>query len=113
VNGGAWRGADFYRSSLTGLRVFGSFIDSDADIGAVTLRMKAGDRLLYRSGPTVGRQLFEVLGDKPLSGVLPLALDWTELRFDGSELPPEFELRLSDQGSGWGEWSAIAVLADQ
>jgi len=41
---------------------------------------------------------------------LPVSTDWVLLNFSGQNLPNgEFTIRFSDDGSGWGEWSAIGV----
>ena len=37
---------------MPNVAVRASFLHSDADMGPLTLRIKRGDRLLYRSGPT-------------------------------------------------------------
>jgi len=104
-----WVGKDFAKSSIPGMTVLGSFINSDADVGSLTLRMKQGDRVLYRSGPTAGRQVVEVL-DSGLAPVqLPVAPEWILLEFSNEKMPTEFLVKFSDHGDGWGEWSAVAL----
>lgn len=112
--GGSWLGADYQRSRLPGLRVLGSHGPrGDADTGAVEFKARRGDRLLFRSGPTGGRQLLELPGIGLPALPLPVALDWAVLELDGNELPAgEFGVRMVDNGQGWGEWSAIGVLGD-
>lgn len=107
--GNEWTGSDFYRSSIPGLSVFGSFIHADSDTGSIVLKMKRGDRLLYRSGPTGGRQVVEVINNPQLISLLPTATEWVQLEFSSDLLPEAFELKLSDNGDGWGEWSAVAL----
>lgn len=112
--GNTWTGADFGKSRLcpVGLHVYGSYKSrGDSDIGSISLLVRRGQKLLYRSGPTAGRQTLEIQGLAPV--VLPIAEQWTELQFSGSQLPKgEFVAQFRDSGDGWGEWSAIAV-ADQ
>ncbi|MBB1077547.1 hypothetical protein HUU62_24390 [Rhodoferax sp. 4810] len=107
-----WTGTDFQHTYLAQMTILGSLIDSDANTGSLILKMKRGDKLLYRSGPTGGRQMVEVLLVPQLVAKLPVALDWVQLDFSGSLLPDTFELKLSDNGNGWGEWSAVAVRTE-
>ena len=109
LEGNEWLGKDSWKSNIPGMTVLGSFINSDADVGSVTLRMKRGDRLFYRSGPTVGRQVVEVLDSRLAPGILPAAKEWKLLEFSSEKLPAEFFVRFSDHGDSWGEWSAVAV----
>jgi len=111
VDGGAWHGGDYAKSSFPGMRVYGSFINSDADRGAIVLRLQRGDRLFYRSGPSGRQQSMEIegVGNVPL----PLAQDWGLLEFSGAALPQQaFTVTLTDFGNGWGEWSAIALVSN-
>jgi hypothetical protein len=107
--GNEWLGSDFYKSSFDNLIVLGSFMHSDADTGEISLHVRRGDKLLYRSGPKSGHQFIEIMGSPHLPLPLPTALDWTQLEFSAQTLPDEFDVKFSDRGSGWGEWSAIAV----
>jgi hypothetical protein len=91
------------------MSVVGSFINSDSDVGSIVLQMQRGDRLFYRSGPTEGRQVVEVTNNTNLSTVLPVATEWVELEFSSDLLPDSFEVKFSDNGDGWGEWSAIGL----
>lgn len=111
VDGSAWQGADFARSSFEGMRVYGSYVNSDADRGSIVLRLQRGDRLFYRSGPSIRQQSMEIegMGKVPM----PLAQDWGLLEFSSDALPQQgFTVKLSDTGNGWGEWSAVAIKID-
>lgn len=108
--GNQWLGGDFDRSALPGMKIYGSYLHADSDTGALSLRVKRGERVFYRSGPRAGRQMLEFPG----SGLSPVALpsrsSWSALIFSGTALPAgEFTVTLRDAGDGWGEWSAIAV----
>ena len=109
VDRGAWTGTDSARSSLPGLEVLGSFVASDADTGSLILNVGHGDTLLYRAGPTAGRQFVEIVGSPQSRRVLPAAIDWIGLTFVIEKQSNQVELRFSDEGSAWGEWSAIAI----
>jgi hypothetical protein len=102
-------GGDFAHSTLPGLKVIGSYGAGDADTGSIVLRLQRGARIFYRAGPTSGRQRFKVDDGTRFAGPLPTVQSWTVLVFDNAQLPAEFDLTLTDEGKGWGEWSAIAV----
>ena len=111
--GNAWLGTDFQRSTLDGMRVYGSFLHGDQDTGTISLRLQRGDRFFYRSGPSAGRQLMEVVGHPQLSTVMPAMPEWTQLVFDSPAMPSgELVIRISDNGGDWGEWSALALKAE-
>jgi hypothetical protein len=106
-----WLGQDWQKSQAPGVSVLGSFIRSDRDTGQVTLRLHPRDRLFFRSGPVNRRQRIRL--DDGVSLEMPSCADWTLLTFeglrdaDGSGVVVTF----SDEGTDWGEWSAIAIRA--
>jgi hypothetical protein len=106
-----WRGMDSWKSSISGMKVIGSWVAADSDVGATELSLKKGDTLYYRSGPTGGRQMLGIPESGQPESVLPVAEEWTLLKFDDNSLPEHFTVRITDTGDGWGEWSAIAVKA--
>lgn len=111
--GNQWLGADFHRSKIDGMRVYGSSIHGDQDTGTISLRLKRGDRFFYRSGPTAGHQVMAVEGYPQLSVVMPVLPEWTQLVLDSAAVPSgELVLRISDNGDGWGEWSALALKSE-
>ncbi|WCM53069.1 hypothetical protein OH720_08670 [Pseudomonas sp. WJP1] len=112
INGSEWTGSDSWHSKLDGLTVIGSWRQSDADTGSVVLRVKRGDKLLYRSGPTGGRQTLQVNDDPSTRSILPVATEWIALDFSGNKYPDNFKIKVSDDGDGWGEWSAIALKTE-
>jgi hypothetical protein len=108
-----WLGTDFDRTDFKTMKVVGSYATSDADTGTISLRLKRGDRILYRSGPTGGRQLIGIPSLGISNSKLPTSTRWVQLEFSNPSLPVgEFDVTLTDSGPGWGEWSAIAVLKD-
>jgi hypothetical protein len=110
VNKTTWKGHDYHNSELDGFRVIGSWLNSDADTGEITLRLKRGDRILYRSGPGSSGQSIKIIGHSSrFIHDLPSALDWVIMDFSNKLLPQKFTVTLSDNGKGWGEWSAIAL----
>lgn len=108
--GNQWLGSDSWKSEINGMKVYGSHIKSDADMGAISLRIKRGDRIFYRSGPTGGRQILNVSGNVLPPSKLPKSTEWALLDFSSMILPDgDFIIKFSDNGADWGEWSAIAL----
>lgn len=105
-----WLGTDSWHSMIKGMTVVGSWRQSDADTGSITLRLKRGDKLLYRSGPTGGRQQLQVNDDIASLYSLPVSVEWGVLDFSSEKLPDLFNIKITDSGAGWGEWSAIALI---
>ena len=110
--GNGWLGTDYDKSHCGGMVVLGSYVDSDANTGSLTLKMKRGDKLRYRTGPTVGKQFIEVQGTRFPVMTVPGAQGWVLLDFSNDVLPADFFVKFSDQGTGWGEWSAVGLKAE-
>ncbi len=108
--GNQWLGADSWKSVINDMKIYGSYINSDADVGSISLRIKRGDRVFYRSGPTGGHQILEVSGNALPPVKLAVSTEWALLDFSSMILPDgDFIIKFSDNGADWGEWSAIAV----
>lgn len=103
-----WQGTDSQKTRTTDYRVFGSFVHGDQDTGSVTINLKRGDSIFYRSGPVGGKQ-FMIDPKNGLRQALPVATDWVVLSFSNPRLSESFTITLTDSGSAWGEWSAIAL----
>jgi hypothetical protein len=43
---------------------------------------------------------------------LPLAPDWVKLTFDDAALPNSFVVLIENQGTDWGQCSAVALRKD-
>lgn len=111
--GNQWQGFDYEKSHIDGMQVYGSLIHGDGDTGAISLRLKRGDRLFYRSGPRSGRQIIEIEGQPELRMIMPVMTQWTRMDFNTAVVPlGDLVVKFIDSGSGWGEWSAIAVNAE-
>jgi hypothetical protein len=109
LSNNGWTGTDFARSQVAGWKTIGSYVDGDSDTGNLVLRLRRGDAIYYRSGPNNENQQFRVDDGGLYAGRLPVTEAWAVLVFDSPSLPEKFTLTLSDAGSGWGEWSAIAL----
>lgn len=109
-----WQGTDYFNSNLPNFRVIGSYIHSENDTGLITLHIKRGSSILYRSGPRVAGQFLLVNdgGEGKFYTALPISTEWSILNFSASELPEDFTVTFIDAGTTWGEWSAIALLSN-
>ena len=107
----SWRGSDYLMSQLNGLRIIGSLVASENDTGYVVVRVRWGDRLLYRTGPRVNKQaiLVGAGGGGGFYANAPFSSEWSLIIFDSPRLPAEFDVVFIDAGTGWGEWSAIGL----
>jgi len=109
IDTAGWDGTDFAKSELEGLTVLGTFVESDEDTGTLRFKAQDGDTFLYRSGPTSGQQFLKLLGSNKQMQ-LPVSPVWTLLEIDLPTSAREItQIELTDQGKGWGEWSAIAL----
>jgi hypothetical protein len=105
-----WNGEDYYRSNIPNVLVYGSFVNSDGNIGILRFKAKKGERILFRSGPSTSRQMILINeGSENFSTILPISNQWTSLIFSNPLLPDLFHVTLIDAGSTWGEWSAVAL----
>jgi hypothetical protein len=106
-------GSDSYKSKIDGVLVSGTFVKSDQDTGNIEVKMKKGGKLLFRTGPFQKDNWakVEVLGQEAtfLDSIPTGCLNWTVLEFSNKNLPPEFIIRLSDNGTEFGEWLAVGT----
>ena len=105
-----WIGTDYSNSQIDGFYVRGSYITSDTDTANITLKMKRGQGFYYKTGPSSVGQTLYILNSSYKTLILPQVNDWAFLKFDDSSLPNDFSIKISDNGVGFGEWSAIAIL---
>lgn len=112
LNGKDITGGDGLQTNLCsyGLQVLGTFgPDGDATKAALRFQLRSGQSFLYRSGPTAGNQRLSIVDGSQF--LMPQALDWLEVTLDPSLYGNKDSIDVSvlDEGSGWGEWSAIAA----
>jgi hypothetical protein len=111
VKSSSWLGTDYFKSEMPGYKVIGSLVGSENDTGTITLHLRRGDSILYRSGPRVSGQFVLInnggLGKNYTN--MPTSLEWTVLTFSSNSLPETFDVTFIDGGTKWGEWSAIAL----
>lgn len=105
-------GSDYEKSIFGEIEVFGSYATSDLDTGHIILKMKKGDKIAFKRGPSNNHfGTIEVIGSNILfSQKLPLnCTDWSYLDFSNSLLPDNFMVKFSDDGTKFGEWFAIGI----
>jgi hypothetical protein len=104
-----WNGSDYGKSSIPGFKVIGSISTAGEDTGILSLTLRRGEKVLFRSGPVVGKQgILIAAGTSFLQRVPPMA-DWVILEFSNHALPDEFTVSFIDAGDTTGEWSAVAL----
>ncbi len=109
-----WTGSDYEQSAIDGFQVFGSIVRGDSDVGTLHLSVRKGESVLYRSGPNVGSQFLQAGKDVATRMILPSSESWVRLEFNDAAWPAaEFEVTFTDAGTGFGEWSAIALHVDK
>ena len=117
-------GSNFSRSGPEGVKVFGSYVNSDADTGTITVAMQRGSSILFTSGPGGQEQTYMVKGNgKKFTGRLPTCIgapqqpavrnswgEWCALEFSSDLLPEHFIVAFSDEGGSSGEWFAVGIF---
>jgi hypothetical protein len=79
----------------------------------VILRLTAGQRIRFRSGPVKSYQSMRIMDcEDVFIGRLPITAGWVTLEFSNSRLPERFTLTVEDKGQGVGEWSVIDPWED-
>lgn len=111
-----WTGKDFYSlfagdKFLPNLIIIGSHDQEkrDAATGTLTLHLKKGSKVWYRSDSETNKQKIIIQGEPAFSDDAPFARQWVMLNFNHPDLKPEFDVSFVDTADGAGEWSAIAV----
>lgn len=99
------------KQQLPGYAVFGSYINGDTFTGSVVLSLDKRENVVYKTGPVSTNQFITIREDEKVifKGYLPMSEEWKLLVFDPEALPEKLHIEISDEGSQWGEWSAIAV----
>lgn len=103
--------ATFEKENFNGFFILGSHITGDSDTGSVVCSSSRRSSLLFKTGPEIKNQVLSLYSaDNQLlySDKLPLSREWRILSFSANWLPKEFKVIISDNGKGWGEWSAVA-----
>lgn len=101
---------DFQRTQSKSMVVFGTYRVSDADLGAVALTLRRGQRVYYRSGPhTESQSLTFTINGSSYRYPLPVSGGWSVIQLSAESLPEQVAATFRDDGATWGEWSAIAL----
>lgn len=108
VENDGFSGTDFWRSDIDGFQILGSFISSDEDTGLVSFLAENGMLFYYRSGPDTGNQRL-LIPDFEIDIPLKKSTEWTAIQILAPSVSDHFNVIISDAGTEWGQWSAIAV----
>ncbi len=105
-------GRDFNDTLVKDIEVYGSFVQSDADIADIEINASNGRYIYYCTGPSAEHQSLRVESNGILlyesSGVV---VDrW--LRIDLGQ-HSQVTINLIDDGKQWGQWSAVAMRSSQ
>jgi hypothetical protein len=110
-----WLGKDSYsigmkQDTLPDAVILGSwaFPLGDANRGEVTLHLKRGNIVWFRSDSNSGGQKLVVRGgSQAYVQKAPHAPNWIALEFSHPKLPDEFDVSFIDTADGVGEWMAL------
>ena len=95
---------------VRGHRVIGSFGSSDAGTCEVTLKLRRGGHILYRSGGSAEGQSIVIKGQEhDFLPDLPATTEWVRLSFTNARLPGEFVVTVKDEGKELEEWSSVGI----
>ena len=116
IVGSDWMGKDSYslfsgEVFLPNLIVMGSYDaeKKDAATGTLTMHLKKGSKVWYRSDSESNKQKIIVQGESAFSDDAPFARNWVMLSFNHPDLKSEFDVSFVDTADGVGEWSAVGV----
>lgn len=103
-------GGDFASIPRPGARIIGTYAGGgDADIAEIVLVLQDARAIRYITGPDpTGQRLLVRSGGETLLEVESTVFnEWSRLEFAATN---QVAIILIDEGSGWGQWSAIEVL---
>lgn len=114
INTAFVKNAIFNKKSINGFVIYGSNINGDKDIATIKFEAKKGNSLLIMTGPVISNQImtiFNTNGTIISKETLEKSDNWKKYSFS-KDLPESFIVEISDNGSNWGEWSAVAFKKD-
>jgi len=89
---------------------YGSYIHGDSDIGYIRFKANKNDIFAIKTGPIIKNQKIRILdkyGNILLKKSLDLNNQWGFYQLLDT-IPNNIIVEISDNGTGWGEWSAVA-----
>ena len=105
-----WSNTDLQQTSIQSFKVTGSYGQIHDKNLTVTLKIKRGDAVYYRSGSRKGKQILLIKTEgQSFRKILPVSENWVTIRFSNPGLPKEFVIKIIDSGSHKDEWSAIGL----
>lgn len=106
-----WSGKDYFKSEFSDFQVIGSVEHSENETGVLTVKVRRGERILFRTGPRVAGQFILIKSNdaNKFYTDLPRSMEWSVLEFAQPQLPETFEVSFVDAGTKWGEWMAVGL----
>ena len=103
-------GTDSQKSKMENYAIVGTYSNSDADTGEISVKLHRGSCLYYRSGSdNSGLKLVIEGSEQKYLQALPAAVEWSTLDFSNSQLPAEFIATFKDEDKNFGQWLALAI----
>lgn len=105
-----FNGSDYFKSESQYYEVYGSYVQSDADLGSISFSLPPSGSFLYRSGPS-NTGLTITIAETTYT--LPVSLEWSLITLDSAQVDEAVVINIEDNGQDWGQWSAIALLKNE
>jgi hypothetical protein len=113
VNNSYFEEGTYDRTKSLNYMIYGSLRTRDEDTGKIEIKFNDKESIFIKTGPSINNQYFEVIdenGETFFKGnLIPSVKDWQRIGFFNYGLSDHFTIRISDEGTGWGEWNAVAV----
>lgn len=104
----------FDKKTLNGFETYGSFINGDSDTASIQFTSTNSSQVLFKTGPKTKNQTIKIInnhGEELMEKTLDRSESWSVYTFH-KNLPETFIVEINDDGTGWGEWSAVAFKKD-
>jgi hypothetical protein len=97
-------------SSANGFKVIGTLASNSKNSkNELVLRLRKGDSIYYRSGGGASNRVSVDGFTDEFRQDLPVAREWTILKFDQPSLPDSFAVTLTNSGNSSDDWAAVAL----
>jgi hypothetical protein len=103
------RGSDWHHSNLPGYIIHGSVVTSDLDTGKMEVRMRSGQGIALRTGPSMDHVRVSISGDINTHMRLAPVPEWAVLRFTEALGDTPALVTFEDAGTDHGQWIAVAL----
>jgi hypothetical protein len=108
------KNATYDKKPLKYFDIYGSNNMGDQDTGIIKFQTSNKNSFLIKTGPNITNQVIKLIdlnGSIMLTENLDKSYNWKIYSFS-DKLPQNFTVEITDNGTGWGEWSAVAFKKD-